>query len=173
MATTDREKIQDVIGKTEDHFEQKLTYISSGALGLTLTFIEKIIPLENSVSLIFLISGWGFLVLTLLLNLSSHMITKHYLIKTQLEIDKSEDPEYLHSIYLKVIRRNKTIDFINWISVGLVILGISSIVIFASINSVQKANRQKQIKSQSKSAIATKDSITNTNKTNNYFYYGK
>ncbi len=59
MAITDREKIQEVIGKTEDYFEEKLTYISAGALGLTLTFIEKIIPLTDSVGTGFSCDGMG------------------------------------------------------------------------------------------------------------------
>lgn len=139
MAITDREKIQEVIGKTEDYFEEKLTYISAGALGLTLTFIEKIIPLTDSVGTVFLVMGWGFLVMTLLLNLSSHLISKQYLFKTQMELDKSNDSNHLKDIYSKVIKRNKRTDCINWITVGLLILGISFIVTFVSINSFNKS----------------------------------
>jgi len=169
---TDREKIQEVISKTEDHFEEKLTYISAGTLGLTLTFIEKIVPLGDSVSVIFLVFGWFFLVVTLLLNLSSHMISKHYLIKTQLELDKNNDSKYLNSIYLKVIKRNKRIDCINWITVGLLILGISFIVTFASLNSFHKVSKNDKKNQLNKSTIYATDSISSNSKTINYFYYG-
>lgn len=140
--TADRDKIQDVIAKTEDHFENKLSAISAGALGLTLTFLEKIIPLENSISAIFLIIGWTFLVLTLLLNLISHMISKHFSHKTLLDLDKSKTSRQYKVTYFKVIKRNKKIDCLNWISVITIILGISFIVLFSSVNVLQKVNKK-------------------------------
>ena len=171
MATTDREKIQDVIDKTEDHFEEKLTYISAGALVLTLTFIEKIIPLRDAFAVIFLVIGWGLLVLSLLLNLSSHLISKYLLYKSLLELDENSDTTYLRSLYLKAIRRNKRIDCINWITVGLLILGISSIVIFASINSVQKASKQNSKNELKISKLQSQNSNFYNPQINNYYYY--
>ena len=159
--TTDRQKIQDVIDKTEDNFEEKLTYLSAGTLALTLTFIEKIVPLGNSKAISFLIIGWGLLIMTLLLNLSSHMISKHFMMKTQKEIDIAKSSTDFDIIYTKVITRNRKIDCINWITVGLLILGISSIVTFASINSVQKASKQEINIHTNKPIKQTTDSIHN------------
>lgn len=167
MATTDRDKIQEVIGKTEDHFEEKLTYISAGALGLTLTLIEKIIPLADSIAIILLVMGWGFLVMSLLLNLSSHLISKHYLIKTQIELDKSNNSNSSESIYLKVIKRNKRTDCINCITVGLLILGISLIVTFVSINSFNKSISNNKM---TNDVTQKSDSIFNNSQINNYYY---
>lgn len=167
MAITDREKIQEVIGKTEDYFEEKLTYISAGALGLTLTFIEKIIPLTDSVGTVFLVMGWGFLVMTLLLNLSSHLISKQYLFKTQIELDKSNDTKNLKDIYLKVIKRNKRTECINWITVGLLIFGISCIVTSVSINSFNKST---SIINTTNNVTQKLDSILKNSQLKNYDY---
>lgn len=167
MAKTDREKIQEVIGKTEDHFEEKLTYLSAGSLVLSITFIEKIIPLEDAFAVFFLVIGWGLLILTLLLNLISHMISKYLLNKTLLERDKNVDS------YSKVIKRNKRIDFINWITVVLLILGISSIVTFASINSYQKASKQNEKDQQNKTTLQSPNFTLNKSQLNTYYYYGK
>ena len=170
---TERQKIQDVIDKTEDNFEEKLTYLSAGSLGLTLTFIEKIVPLENSIVISFLVAGWGLLVLTLLLNLSSHMFSKHLMQKTQKEMDDSNSETDNNSIYLKVIKRNRIIDFINWVTVILLIFGISSIIAFVSINSFHKASKNERNSHIDKQVKHTTDSINNIHTTNNYFYYGK
>jgi len=64
---TEVEIIQDLITKSEDEFEKKLLYIGAGALLLSLTLVEKILKLENSCCIWFLISGWISLVLSLLL----------------------------------------------------------------------------------------------------------
>lgn len=137
-----RGKLQNAISKSEDDFEQKLTYIGAGSLALSMTFIEKIIPLENSIDLIFLIVGWSFLVLTLLLNLMSHMISKYLMMKSRLEYDKNNDGMHLKLLYLKVIKRNSYIDCLNWVTVILLILGISSIVVFASTNSFNRSKKK-------------------------------
>lgn len=47
--------------KSDDDFEKYITFISSGALIITLTFVEKISPLDHSVYKWIIISGWGFL----------------------------------------------------------------------------------------------------------------
>ncbi len=136
-----REKLQNVISSSEDHFEQKLSYISAGALGLSLTFIEKIIPLDNSAGLIFLILGWVFLVLTLLLNLISHMVSKYYSMKSRIEYDLIPPNESVKVLYNTVIARNFKTDLINWVTVSLLVFGISFVVVFASLNAFNKINK--------------------------------
>lgn len=46
--------------KSEDDYEKNLVYISSGTLVLSLTFIEKIVPLQGSTVVWFLIASWIF-----------------------------------------------------------------------------------------------------------------
>jgi anaerobic C4-dicarboxylate transporter len=130
-----RKYYQEAINKSEDDFEKNLIYLSSGALGLTLIFIEKIVPPQNSIYLFLLILGWVLLTVTLGINLVSHLISKKYIQKSQSEFDDcihqkiTWDEHYENSL-----KRNKNIDIINWVSLGLFILGIISIVIYTSIN---------------------------------------
>ncbi|SMD43098.1 hypothetical protein SAMN00777080_1675 [Aquiflexum balticum DSM 16537] len=42
-----RQSVLEQKSKSDDDFEKYITYISSGALIITLTFVEKISPLEQ------------------------------------------------------------------------------------------------------------------------------
>lgn len=130
----DREAFQKAIENSENDFEKNLTYISAGALGLSLAFIEKIVKLENADHSYFLVIGWTLLTMTLGLNLVSHLISKHFIKISRDEFDKKD-----RTVILKIKKRNGKIDCINWITVALLILGITSIVIFSSINTVNMA----------------------------------
>ena len=55
--------------ESDDLFEKAITFISSGALGLTLAFHDKIVPVENSVAVLLIAIGWFLLVATLFINL--------------------------------------------------------------------------------------------------------
>ena len=83
---TENEITLDLISKSEEEFEKKLTYIGAGALLLSLTFIDKIISLESSYYIGFLISGWATLTLSLLSNLMSHLLAKIQFRKVQSEL---------------------------------------------------------------------------------------
>ena len=130
-----REHFQEAINKSEDDFEKNLIYLSSGALGLTLIFIEKIVPPQNSVYLFFLILGWALLTITLAVNLISHLISKKYIQQSQRDYDEYENQliEY-DKLDKSLSKRNNTIDKINWFSVVFFVLGIVSIVFYTSVN---------------------------------------
>ena len=53
----DRDAFQKAIENSENDFEKNLTYISAGALGLSLAFIEKIVKLENADHSAFLVKS--------------------------------------------------------------------------------------------------------------------
>jgi len=124
-----REAFQKAIDETESLFEKNLTYLSAGALGLSLTFIEKITKLDSATAIQFLVLGWILLSLTLAINLVSHLISRHYIRKSQREYDKKD-----RGVFARIKKRNAIISTINWATVTLLILGIASIVIFTSIN---------------------------------------
>lgn len=139
--TNQADIIQNLITKSEDDFEKKVTYISAGALLLSLTFIEKIIQLENSLGKYFLIGSWIFLILSLLVNLVSHLISKIQLRKTQQEIydDLPYEKQKLNYRVRLIITES-----LNWASVVLLILGIAFILIFASINTMNPQIKKEQ-----------------------------
>ena len=123
--------IQDIITKSEDEFEKKITYISAGALLLSVTLLEKVIQLEDSNINWVLYFGWATLTLTLFINLISHLISKIYLRKNIDEIDDNTE-------YSKRLKNHKNrlflIESINWVTVSLLFLGIIALVTFASFN---------------------------------------
>ena len=138
----DREAFQKAIENSENDFEQKLTYLSAGALVLSFAFIEKIVNIEKSSYLVLLIIAWGFLILTLSLNLVSHLVSKHFIVKSQNELDNELN---YYVLILRIKKRNSIIDCINWISVALFLLGIVFIVTFTSINTFNMSkNNQKE-----------------------------
>lgn len=117
--------------KSEDDFEKYITFISSGALIITLTFIDKISPLDSSISIWLLILGWGLLAATLLVNLISHYLSSRYNEKTIIDIDECISNE---QILKNIKRRNRRISLLNVSSIISLGTGIFSILVFASIN---------------------------------------
>ena len=66
--------LYDIFDKSQDDFEKQLSYISGGALGLSLLFLEKVIEdLSKADSKWLLTLGWILLALTLFINLTSHL----------------------------------------------------------------------------------------------------
>lgn len=58
--------------KSQDDFEKYINLLASGGLVLSLTFFEKIVPLEKAIYKPFVIAGMFLMVVTLLSNLYSH-----------------------------------------------------------------------------------------------------
>jgi MFS family permease len=74
---TQEERLQNLKEKSEDDFEKNITIISSGALGLSVTFLSDIVNIETSRYFGLLIASWGMLILTLVSNLLSHLYASH------------------------------------------------------------------------------------------------
>lgn len=129
-----REAFQKIKEKSEDDFEKYLTFISAGALGLSITFIEKLVPLENATNVWFLISGWIFLAITLLVNLFSHIFSALMIDKSNEDLDN--DGEAIHDL---ITKRNKKIDLINYATLFTLMIGIASIILFTSKNAINMA----------------------------------
>jgi len=117
--------------KSDDDFEKYITFIASGALGLTLTFIDKISPLKESIAIWVIVFGWVLLALTLFINLLSHFLSSRYNEKTVQDID--DELEY-DKLIKRIDDRNKIISCLNLSSIVLLGLGIISILIFTTIN---------------------------------------
>lgn len=117
--------------KSDDDFEKYITFIASGSLGLTITFIDKISPLNESIFIWVIAIGWVFLAFTLFVNLLSHFLSSKYNEKTVQDIDDEIDYEVLIS---KIDSRNKIISRLNLSSIILLGLGIILILIYAIIN---------------------------------------
>lgn len=131
MEEKDREKIEVAIQASENDFEKNLVYLSAGSLTLSIGFIEKIVPLNHASGTCLIIISWCVLALTLLLNLSTHLISASNGHKARYDMDSGMDYDKLIS---KMTRRNIIMQTLNWITFGLFSMGIILTVVFCSIN---------------------------------------
>jgi hypothetical protein len=118
-------------GKSDDDFEKYITFIASGSLGLTLTFIDKISPLKQSIGIWVIIVGWVFLACTLFINLLSHFLSSRYNEKTIQDLD---DEIKYDELINNIDKRNKLVSRLNISSIILLGLGIFFILIFTALN---------------------------------------
>jgi len=120
--------------KSDDDFEKYITLIASGALGLTVTFLDKISPLDKAICIWLVATGWVLLSLTLLLNLYSHFLSSKYTSKSIDEIDDDVDYDTLRK---NLDKRNLNINKLNGWSIILLFLGILFILIYVILNAIQ------------------------------------
>lgn len=122
-------ELKSIIQKSHESFEKQLNYISAGALGISMLFVEKVVKdINQSHCTWLLIFAWAFFALTLISNLVSHIYTSNVHNKTLEEIYvENYDSE-------KAIRRNENIKYWNIISISLLSLGLISQIIFVTLN---------------------------------------
>jgi short subunit fatty acids transporter len=116
--------------KSQDDFEKYINILASGALILSLTFFEKIVPLEKAIYKPFVITGMFLMVLTLLSNLYSHYKSITDSDSTIKEIDEEKH----EMIFTNIEKRNKVINGLNKVSIWSLIIGILSLITFVTIN---------------------------------------
>lgn len=130
-----QKSLSDTVNKSQDDFEKQLSFISAGALGLSMLFIEKLVPLQSATNKPLLIIGWVLLAITLFANLISHLLSAQYNYKTLVEYQENEETRH-HD-------RTKWIIRINWGTIFTLITGILLILIFTSINILTMAKETK------------------------------
>ena len=136
----DRDLLAKIKEKGDDDYEKNITYISAGTLVLSLTFIEKIVNLGDSNSVVILIISWILLALTLLANLISHQLSSYYHEKTICDFD-ADDP----NLEKNINKRNKVIRTINWGTTFSLVVGILFLILFCSINAIKMSNEKKAL----------------------------
>lgn len=115
--------------KSQDTFERQLSYISAGALALSMGYMKDIIhDFANARLKWCLVLGWIFLGTTLIVNCISHIKAAGFHNITIDEINKGKYDDN------KVAARYKRISKINWLTVATLVLGILIIIIFVAIN---------------------------------------
>lgn len=126
-------ELKGLFQKSQDNFEKQLSYISAGALALSVGFIKDIVhPIKYSSYKWMLLSGWGLLIFTLLLNLVSHIIAARNARKGAKEtedIENTYNPD-------KIDSRATQMDIINWTTIGTLAGGIVLIVLYITFNAI-------------------------------------
>jgi len=128
-----------VYEKSQDAFEKQLSYLSAGALGLSILYIEDVIKdIKTSELKWALIASWIFLTLTLIVNLLSHYLSSRNTFKSIKEID---DGDYNAK---KVNIRIDQVNVINKSTIVTFIIGILLLITFVINNTMnQKINNTK------------------------------
>lgn len=121
--------LKELVVKSQDSFEKLLTYISAGSLSISIAFIKEVVGnLNQTHHEGILVLSWGLMGFTLLLNLLSHVFTSNCHNKTIAEIS---DGKYN---YTETLCRHNNIKKMNFVSIGSLILGITSLLVFISLN---------------------------------------
>lgn len=140
---TDDEIVRSLIEikqKSEDSFEKNITIVAGGTLILSLTFVEKIVSLNNAEALPCLIISWGLLALTILINLVSHQVSSHLHGKT-VDDFRSKNQDTMRN----VSRRNFRITIINYATSISLVMGIIFLIVFCSVNAYFARNQTKEV----------------------------
>lgn len=134
-----RNSVYETKSKSQDDFEKYINIIASGGLALTIAFFDKIVDVKFVIGVCLIVFGWVLLIATLLSNLISHYLSISYAQKT---IDEINEKKY-DIVFINVAKRNKWIKILNRLSIGTLIIGIVSIIIFVTINLNLMNNNQK------------------------------
>ena len=110
-------------------FEKQLSYISAGALGLSMIVVDKLFKnILDTVWKPLIIVSWICFGLTLFINLISHLYAGSLHNKSISDIDNEKYDQ-------KTVKtRNFHIDLVNYISVAILFIGICCFVIYISKN---------------------------------------
>jgi hypothetical protein len=129
--------MMDIKEKSEDDFEKNITYISAGTLVLSLTFLDKVVHVQDSSYIGALMWAWIFLVGTLLINLASHQLSSWFADLAYVEIIKGDERHVQ-----KLNRRNWIMRGINILTIATLICGISLLTYFATKTAYAMADKK-------------------------------
>jgi hypothetical protein len=120
-----RQELVDTMHKSQEGFERQLSYISSGAIALSVTFSKTLLKGATGADKIYLEIGWLFLVLTLLINLLSHLWAVKLYSKCITAVDTKIGIE-------KSANKFNSINFLNRLCSFLLAFGVLFILFFIS-----------------------------------------
>jgi hypothetical protein len=130
-SSDEKEKLRNTLDASEALFEKNIVYLSAGALALSFGLIEKVVTVEKACCKVLLFISWSVLMISLSVNLMSHIISSSYTLKSIEEIDNELAYEQLIG---RINKRNLWIQRMNWCSLITFLLGIVSLFIFVMLN---------------------------------------
>lgn len=136
---------KEVRDKVENDFEISFLYITAGAIGLSVNFIDKF-PFSSTEYYILLISSWIILALSLIIYLVFHQFTKLWITKTEKLFNENKELGLQ-----KIENYNRLIDISNWTIISLTSIGIIFILSFITLNLPNMAQENKKDKGQNSS----------------------
>ncbi len=114
-------------------FEKNLLYITSGALGISITFLSDIVVLENAKLFWLLVTSWSLFTIVIFVNLISHYFSMKSMNHELKHFLKEQKPKNKFEKFVK----NMNLSMIFGLPLGLVFL-----ILFLSLNlkSMSKQN---------------------------------
>lgn len=112
-------------------FDKTILTLAAAALGLSISFIDKIAPKPIPGTICYLIISWGCFCLSILLTLIS-FLTSYYACQKQIEILFEQNNKQGKNIYSNVTM------WLNYISIAFFMLGVIFLIIFSILNILTK-----------------------------------
>lgn len=103
-----------------EQYDKLIVYLSSGALVLTVGFIENVVDLSRTNDLFLLYSSWICFSTSLIIILISHRTS---LLSIDLEIKEKKTSDFW----------NTMTDILNWLSMIALVIGIISFITFVTL----------------------------------------
>lgn len=107
---------------SSENFDKQIVFISSGALLISMGFMEKIVDISEAECKWLLVLSWVLFALSLISNLISHKTALH---AVDARIEKKETKEN---------KLNSWTDGLNYFSIGNLLFGLILLIIFVSKN---------------------------------------
>ncbi|MBW2663078.1 MAG: hypothetical protein JRD93_14060 [Deltaproteobacteria bacterium] len=170
--TAQRNKLDDASLEAAGRYDRTVLTISTGALALSVTFIDKIASTPQYWTLFLLVPGWLFLLAAVIYQLLA-LSASHEATREQIEIlDKqysyyfsaNEPAEAVRSGWEEPKNRyNSRVNFYNFVARVVLISGIVLILAFSAINTFYKYGENRE---QKQEASPSQTSIKNCRKGN-------
>jgi len=95
---------------SEEWFDKNLNFITGGAILLSITFLDKVVPNREAVWKWTLVAAWFIPVLALIFNLIAHRRSSHNQMITLVELDRDENEDVA---FKNAQERNRRMDYLT------------------------------------------------------------
>jgi hypothetical protein len=120
---------------SNEQFDKNVTFIASGALGISFAFIEKIVKLENAHCKCWLIVSWYIFAIVIFISLLTHFISilaNRWSIENRCDEDSSDKEKKEYDFIAKCW--NYSIRGLNILMLGGLLIGMIYLISFIKDN---------------------------------------
>lgn len=133
------EKVSRYKESSQNDYEKNLMYISAGTLVLSITFIEKITPIQDAIFLWIIVVSWFLLSTSIGINLFSYWLAIHQADKLQDSINASMTFDGIND---QIKENNKLLKRVNVTTLATLFIGIICLVLYCSLNVLNMSKKR-------------------------------
>jgi hypothetical protein len=115
---------------SEEWFDKNLTFIAGGAILLSVSFLDKLVPYKDAICKWTLIAAWFVLMASLVLNLLAHRRSSLNQMTTLNELDEEDEL----NAFEKAQERNRKMNQLTLGATWSMATGLLLLIIYCSIN---------------------------------------